>query len=257
MTKELIEKLEAIAGTLEPIKDQSWHGKWRVQQAIKLANDGLALLREHIVDANKMVADPEVDGVREDLRQLIRVALTNPAGLQEFIAANYPKEWATHAGWVWRSWQAEPTTPEPPKVVTRFLTGQLTPGSGRQREADFDSGTLRADLIDAIGVYQGWEESAVKMVDECILPVLGRNERREKPYYTLPPESRICEGHGIVAANIRTTEMTAMASSPLQCELASPVAAIAGGASARKDEGFGKIEPASPPAPHQKGYEPC
>lgn len=32
---------------------------------------------------------------------------------------------------------------------------------------------LRHKLIEAIGVYQGWEEMAVAMVDECILPVLN------------------------------------------------------------------------------------
>lgn len=31
---------------------------------------------------------------------------------------------------------------------------------------------LRLGLIDKIGIYQGWEESAVKMVDECIMPYL-------------------------------------------------------------------------------------
>lgn len=35
-----------------------------------------------------------VAGLREDLRQLIRVVLTNPADAAGFILANYPKECA-------------------------------------------------------------------------------------------------------------------------------------------------------------------
>lgn len=32
--------------------------------------------------------------------------------------------------------------------------------------------TLRAKLIDAIAEYMGWEESAIAMVDEVIMPVI-------------------------------------------------------------------------------------
>lgn len=39
----------------------------------------------------------KVEGLREDLSELIRVSLTNPAGLQCFIQSNYPKEYAAHA----------------------------------------------------------------------------------------------------------------------------------------------------------------
>lgn len=40
---------------------------------------------------------------------------------------------------------------------------------------------LREKLIEAIGLYQGWEESAVKMVDECILPILSNSHVQNTP----------------------------------------------------------------------------
>jgi len=41
---------------------------------------------------------PDADGLREDLDQLIRVCLTNPGDVRGFIEANYPKEYAIYAG---------------------------------------------------------------------------------------------------------------------------------------------------------------
>lgn len=46
----LLEKLEAIIATLEPIAEQDWHGKWRIQSAIKQAED----LKSHKPDVEKV-----------------------------------------------------------------------------------------------------------------------------------------------------------------------------------------------------------
>lgn len=56
-------------------------------------------IKTHIGDSTEKVAQhfaasDTSDGLREDVRQLIRVALTNPADMRGFIQANYPKEYA-------------------------------------------------------------------------------------------------------------------------------------------------------------------
>jgi hypothetical protein len=39
--------------------------------------------------------------------------------------------------------------------------------------------SLREKLIEQIGLHTGWEESAVKLVDECILPTIAAQPTAE------------------------------------------------------------------------------
>lgn len=50
------------------------------------------------MDSRLKEANETIDGLRVDLDQLIRVALTNPSDLQQFIKANYPRHYVIWEG---------------------------------------------------------------------------------------------------------------------------------------------------------------
>lgn len=77
----------------------------------------IAIVSDHIPESGKMVASYTPDDcLREDLHQIIRVALTNPGDLRGFIQANYPKDYALHAQ---QRPMPDPARTESPDVVER------------------------------------------------------------------------------------------------------------------------------------------
>lgn len=59
--------------------------------AIREAHCSIIPILEHLV-----YYQDKTDGLMADLHELIRVCLTNPAGLDDFIKMNYPEEYANH-----------------------------------------------------------------------------------------------------------------------------------------------------------------
>ncbi|WP_143393973.1 hypothetical protein [Fimbriiglobus ruber] len=60
---------------------------------MKCSDDIIAICDE-LIARRKAIPTPDRDGMNEDLNQLIRVCLTNPADASGFIQANYPKQYA-------------------------------------------------------------------------------------------------------------------------------------------------------------------
>jgi len=56
--------LETIAGTLEPIAEQDWHGKWRIKKAIELCRNKHI---DHIPQEGKMVSTQNPETARTNL----------------------------------------------------------------------------------------------------------------------------------------------------------------------------------------------
>src|SRR5689334_5407898 len=54
--KELVELLESARGTLAPVMDQDWHGKWRIHRTLELTEKALTVVRDHFTDSGKMVS---------------------------------------------------------------------------------------------------------------------------------------------------------------------------------------------------------
>lgn len=54
----------------------------------------LDIIRKHSDELKRV---DKIQGLEADLHELLRVAITNPAGLQGFIKDNYPKQWAEQA----------------------------------------------------------------------------------------------------------------------------------------------------------------
>lgn len=94
------ELIELVADALQSLPgwQQAFRLRGEAEDVARAALDasGIAQLREENERLRARVRGIEerASGLREDLHQLIRVALTNPGGLRGFVEANYPGEHA-------------------------------------------------------------------------------------------------------------------------------------------------------------------